>query len=327
MEANSFQQYSGNPILSRVLLCIGIVLMLWNNYIIPIPENIQWIIFAITILLAGIPHGALDHLVAQQNSTLQHQKFSSIQFYITYLSRMILYGICWYFFPSFSLLLFIVLSAFHFGETDLSLPVTIIKKSATFLQTTYGLLIVLVLLLTHAQEVLPILSLIEKQNGDFLAMIFNTNTSIFILIGILILLLISFFWIHQSHPLSTKWYLTIFIRTVFLLMIIVSLPLPLAFAFYFGCWHSLQSLENIRQHLSNTNAGVISFTGLLKKCIPYSVIAFSGIAILILIATYLKTESVFLFFFFVGIAILTAPHLEVMSHMYEHLRKKDTISA
>lgn len=327
MEANSFQQYSGNPTLSRVLLCTGVILILWNNYIIPIPENIQWIIFAITILLAGIPHGALDHLVAKQNSTLQHQKFSSTQFYINYLSRMILYGICWYFFPSFSLLLFILLSAFHFGETDLSLPATVVKKSAAILQTVYGLLIVLVLLLTHAQEVLPILSLIEKQNTGFLAMIFNISTSTFILSGILFLLLLLFFSIHQSHPLPAKWYLMICIRTIFLLTIIVSLPLPLAFAFYFGCWHSLQSLENIRQHLSTMNTGVISFAGLLKKCIPYSVIAFSGIAILILIATYLKTESVFLFFFFVGIAILTAPHLEVMSHMYEHLRKKDTISA
>jgi hypothetical protein len=48
-----------------------------------------------------------------------------------------------------------------------------------------------------------------------------------------------------------------------------------------------------------------------------------GIGVLTFLATYLKTESVFLFFFFVGIAILTAPHLEVMSDMYEHLRKKE----
>jgi len=326
MEAKSFQQYSGNTILSRTLLFAGLLLVIWNNYITPISDNIQWIIFAVTILIAGIPHGALDHLVAKQNSTLHHQKFSSIKFYTTYLTRMALYGICWYFFPAFSLLLFIVLSAFHFGETDLSLPVTIRKLSASILQTNYGLLIVLVLLLTHSQEVLPILSLIEKQNTGIISTIFNPRISAIILIGISVLLLLNFAWIQRSHPLSVKWYLYIFIQTVFLLLVIISLPLPLAFAFYFGCWHSLHSLENIRQHLSDSNNKVIGFVALLKKCIPYSIIALTGIAILIILSSYLQAESVFLFFFFIGIAILTVPHLEVMSHMYKHLRKKDTIS-
>ena len=324
MEASSIQQYSGNTTLSRVLLAVGLLLVLWNNYIIPIPENIQWIVFAATILIAGIPHGALDHLVAKQNSTLQQQNFSSTQFYLTYVSRMALYGICWYFFPAFALLVFIVLSAFHFGETDLPFPVSVTKKSAIFLQTNYGLLIVLVLLFSHAEEVLPILSMIEKQNTVVISTIFSPKTSTYLIIAVLSTLILQFIRIQKTHALSLNRYLNITIRTLVILGIIIYLPLPLAFAFYFGGWHSIHSLENIRQHLSSSQLEVMSFIALLKKCIPYSVIAFSGIAILILIATYLKTESVFLFFFFIGIAILTAPHLEVMSHMYEHLRKKDT---
>lgn len=323
MEVSSIQQYTGNTIMSRVLLSAGVLLVLWNNYISPVPETIQWIIFAATILIAGIPHGALDHIVAKQNSSLQHRPFSSTNFYLTYLSRMALYGICWYFFPSFALLLFIVLSAFHFGETDLPLPVSIHKRSAIVLQTNYGLLIVLVLLLTHSQEVLSILTIIEKDNTVFLSVIFKPLNSILIIFITLSFLILNFLWQYRSHRLSPERYIKIAFRTILILGIIVYLPLPLAFAFYFGCWHSLQSLENIRQHLSNSGSEHISFAHLLQKCIPFSLVAFIGIGILTFLATYLKTESVFLFFFFVGIAILTAPHLEVMSDMYGHLRKKE----
>ncbi len=326
MEVSSFQQYTGNTALSRVLLSIGLLLVLWNNFIMPVPETIQWIIFAATILIAGIPHGALDHIVAKQNSSLQNHPFSNTRFYITYLSRMVLYGICWYLFPSFALLLFIVLSAFHFGETDLPLPVSIHKRSAILLQTNYGLLIVFVLLLTHSQEVLSIIAIIEKENTVLLSTIFKPLHSTLIILITLSLLILNFAWQYRLHGLSLKRYMKIAFRSILILGIIIYLPLPLAFAFYFGCWHSLQSLENIRQHLSNSGSEHISFTHLLQKCIPFSLIAFIGIGVLTFLSTFLQTESVFLFFFFVGIAILTAPHLEVMSHMYEHLRKKDTIN-
>jgi hypothetical protein len=86
MEASSTQQYSGNTVLSKVLLSIGVLLVVWNNYILPIPATLQWIIFAITILIAGVPHGALDHIVAKQNSMLQKKPFSSTQFLLAFLS-------------------------------------------------------------------------------------------------------------------------------------------------------------------------------------------------------------------------------------------------
>lgn len=323
MEANSIQQNSGNTVLSSVLISLGLLLVLWNNYMLAVPETIQWIFFAVTILIAGIPHGALDHIVAKQNSKLQNRSFSHTQFYLTYLSRMALYGICWYFLPSFALLLFIVLSAFHFGETDLPLPASIHKRSAIVLQTNYGLLIVLVLLLTHAQEVLSILTIIEKENTVLLSVIFEPLNSILIILIIFSLLILNFIWQYRLHRLPLERYLKISLRTILILGIITSLPLPLAFAFYFGCWHSLHSLENIRQHLSGSGSEHISFTHLLQKCIPFSLVAFIGIGALTFLAPYLETESVFLFFFFVGIAVLTAPHLEVMSDMYQHLRKKE----
>ncbi|MBL0882158.1 MAG: Brp/Blh family beta-carotene 15,15'-dioxygenase [Chitinophagaceae bacterium] len=326
MEAHSFHQYSGNPVLSKIVLASGLLLVLWNHFVIPVPITIQWIVFAVTILIAGIPHGALDHTVAKQNSTLQNRSFSSIRFYFTYLSRMLLYGICWYFFPSFALLLFIVLSAFHFGETDLPLPFSVTKKSTILLQTNYGLLIVLVLLLTHSSEVLPILSIIEKQNAAFLSTLFKTENSVYLIFSVLCLLIVQFFRLQTKYTLAIEWHLNTLLRTIIILGIIIYLPLPLAFAFYFGGWHSLQSLENIRQHLSNSGTEIMTYPRLLQKCIPYSLIAFVGIGILMILASYLKTESVFLFFFFIGIAILTAPHLEVMSDMYQHLRKKDRIS-
>lgn len=321
MEATPFQSHSGNAGLSKDLLYSAFLLLLLHRFVFPVPENIQWIFFAVTILVAGIPHGALDHLVARQNSILQNRSFSSAGFYTTYLSRMAAYGVCWYFFPSLSLLFFILLSAFHFGETDISIAATQQQKPIRFLQTTYGLFIVLLLIFTHANEVFPILSVMNQNHSFAIASVFQPAHSFLILSVISLLMLFCLFWFHKTHQLSITWYRNFALQTVSIIVIIVFLPLPLAFAFYFGCWHSLHSLENIRRHLSNAAGKNMPFTTLLIKCIPYSIIAFSGIALLIAVVNYSGNQHVLLFLFFIGIAILTAPHLEVMTDMYKQLRK------
>jgi len=274
------------------------------------------------MLFTGIPHGALDHLVAKQNSVLQNRSFSSIHFYTAYLSRMAAYGICWYFFPSFSLVFFILISAFHFGETDIVIIDTHRHLSILFLQATYGLLIVLILILTHTKEVLPILAITGHNNSSVITGIFEPKNRLLFLSIAFVLMLFSLCWLHIKRSLTFTGYRNFIVQTALLILPVILLPLPLAFTFYFGCWHSLHSLENIRQHLSKAEGNEISFISILKKCIPYSLVAFAGIAVLIVLVNYSGSQYLLLFIFFIGIAILTAPHLEVMSHMYAQIRKK-----
>ena len=71
------------------------------------------------IVFMGIPHGALDGAISV---TLGFTKSFHLQlrFIITYLLIAILVVLLWYFFPVFSLILFLLVSIFHFGCGDLN---------------------------------------------------------------------------------------------------------------------------------------------------------------------------------------------------------------
>jgi hypothetical protein len=104
----------------------------------------------------------------------------------------------------------------------------------------------------------------------------------------------------------------------------VTLSLPISFAIYFGLWHSIISLENIRLHLSVSAKKEMTWLKLLAKCIPFTLFSFIGIFALIFFFDLNKNIDLFLMGLFIGISILTLPHQEVMSKMYFQIRKKPT---
>ena len=71
------------------------------------------------IIFMGIPHGALDGAISV---TLGFTKsfYLQVRFIITYLLIAILIVVLWYFFPVFSLIIFLLASIFHFGCGDLN---------------------------------------------------------------------------------------------------------------------------------------------------------------------------------------------------------------
>lgn len=322
METPTPKSESFHSTLSRTILASAIIVIIFHRLVVPIDATIQWIFFGISIGLAGIPHGALDHLVAKQNNIVRQRPFSSFNFYIKYLGKMFLFGLCWYLFPTTALILFILMSSFHFGETDINIPKASMGLIAMMFQTIYGLFIILTLLFSHTDSVIPIVNLINGNDLSPINYVFQpiVSKSILSITGLFLILTGIIFQVKNRLPIS--FYTSLLIQTICILTILILLPLPLAFGFYFGCWHSLLSLENIRLHISQTGKKTMSWNTLIQQCIPFTMLAFLGIAVLILLTTYSNNQNVYLLGFFIGIAILTAPHLEVMSHMYTELRLK-----
>ena len=75
--------------------------------------------FVKLILLTGIPHGSLDHLIQEANDKRQNRVYDFAKFIVKYLLLMAVYGLAWYWFSGISLMVFLIISAWHFGETDL----------------------------------------------------------------------------------------------------------------------------------------------------------------------------------------------------------------
>lgn len=299
---------------------LGIV----HHFLFPIPNHIQWIFFSIIIIITGIPHGALDHEVAKQSSALKNQVFSAKKFHARYISSMLLYGIVWYLFPTLSFYLFLVISAFHFGETDLPIDSPKVSLLGVLLQVSYGLLVLFILLFVHIDTVLPIIqrinifssALINYLQGDNIALVAISVSLIFFF-----LTLIASYIIHKKNIVDI-WHL--FKLVSFVLISALILPLPLCFIIYFGLWHSISSLENIRQHLSKSKNETLSWQSLMIQCVPLTAISLVGLFSVIFFLDLTNNINLVIMGLFIGISILTLPHQEVMSKMYFLVRRKST---
>ena len=67
------------------------------------------------ISLFGIPHGSIDNVIF-----LNETKISKSKFYFLYILSILIYSVFWYIIPLYSLILFFLISSYHFGESQLA---------------------------------------------------------------------------------------------------------------------------------------------------------------------------------------------------------------
>ena len=309
--------------LKLYLIAFGIGLAVLHNFVVPISATIQWIVFAGTMLLTGIPHGAIDHLVDEKNRLHHHKGFAMVQFLTQYLSKMALYAVLWWFFPILAFVVFIGISAYHFGETDLiDLPKH--EKAEPILFLSYGWVLLSILLFTHQSEIMVILnSLPNFLDSVATALVALFGKYRFYYFGFCSCWLFAALYFYKvSSKASITPILIMLLQGIVILTICSQLPFLLAFAFYFGLWHSLLCLSNIRQYLM-VNSELLQWNQLVKKAVIFSVIAILGIVAFMFVGSRYSQTSDLLLWLFIGIAVLTAPHMEIMSTMFSEIRSND----
>lgn len=309
-----------------VLLIAGFLLLIFQQYLVSINTEVQFIIFLGGILLLGVPHGAADLLVASRNAADAGKKtFSKSRFLVTYVSRLILFGAILWFLPVAGNLLFIIFSAYHFGETDLHQFKTDTLPGKLFV-ISYGLVILSVILLHHFEEVKPIFQLFEagKNNESIINRIDLNRYLILSITGILFFITTFIYFLSSAGTgLTDKG--QFLVRFAIILFILFNLPMLLGFTFYFVVWHSVISLNNIVSYLRNNNK--YSFNFITRQILLYSVLAIAGIGLFGLTGYMLMNNNAAAGYIFLGLAVLTAPHIQVMHDMYYRIRlHKSTLS-
>jgi beta-carotene 15,15'-dioxygenase len=93
-------------------IALGVALIGWQAEVGTLSQRVQWIVFASLLVSVGVPHGALDHLIARQAVSRAGKPFSLSWFFGGYLLIMIVYGATWYLLPGLSLTLFMLMSGY-----------------------------------------------------------------------------------------------------------------------------------------------------------------------------------------------------------------------
>jgi len=292
----------------RIQMLILGVLFVAIFYFLKIENTTQLIVFSLTIFLTGVPHGALDLYLDREQQSKIGRKFSNKIFFVKYILNMLLYGILWYFFPLLALFVFILISAKHFGEIDWAF-MSKIQKRFSFV---YGLFIISFIITAHTVQTSEIIGYLIPDFLSAFPLITIGNQIFKVLFIISITVFISLFIYLFKNNFENKNLLFFFIQTFLLLPIIYFLPFYLSFAFYFGLWHSILSFEVILQKLP-IEKNWIGWKQLIIKALPFSLMAWLGLTLIMVWGSKSFDVPSLISMLFVGIAILTLPHLQIFS--------------
>jgi len=270
-------------------------------------KEIQIIIGFLLIFTFGILHGANDLLliknIREKNKPISYYKI------LNYYIAVVLFGaLLFYIIPWFALLIFVMISGFHFGQQQWqNLPEKIKSPFSNLFQFSYGIFILLLLFVFHSKEVQEIIFEISSINIDPIYFIIAME-----IFGVLLALMAIYFAINskkfRDQAIIESFYLLVFT------ILFKSSSLIWGFSLYFILWHSIPSIIDQIKFLK----GKFNFKNFLIYCrsaLYYWIFSLLGIAILYLL---FKDQEVFNALFFSFLAAITFPHAIVILKMYQN---------
>lgn len=268
-------------------------------------NDVQIIVGFLLIFVFGILHGANDLIIiASLNQENNRKNFLKIL--ISYLLIIIVTSTLFIFIPSLAIVLFIVISGYHFGEQhwqDLNDGIS--KKNKIIFSLNYGIFILLLLFNFNVPEVQIIIQNISSHliSADVF------KNSLYFVSGTL--LIQSFSLINRSKYFIKTATVQILYLIVFGIIFKVA-SLIWGFTIYFIMWHSIPSLNDQIKFLYGIYT-FKNFVSYLKSALIYWMISLLGILILYYL---LKDENIFDAIFFSFLAAITFPHVWVISKMF-----------
>ncbi len=278
-----YQQTKTLPIL--ILPFFFTILFLILNYL--KSESISWLLLGIGFFTVGLSHGALDHITQKANINAKEYTY----FIVNYLIKSALIGSVWLVFPSLALIIFILYSAWHFGQADYQEW----KLKYGLQSFLWGLISLLIILLFHFDELdLFLLQIPDLQAVNTINHI-SHNQLFMYQIGIVILGLILAL-LNKSKLMAL---------TLIYLMLSSMLPLLLSFGIYFVGQHSMHGWKHLKHGLNET------LPNLLIKALPFTL---GGIIVILFFMLYFSVNYIGVFF--IVLSCLSMPHVLSMNYFY-----------
>ena len=288
------------------IIGVFIILNLFQGFTNISLEN-QLIYSSILILLLGIPHGAIDHVLF-----FKKRKMSQLKFYSLYLGLSFLFVILWHIFPVTSLILFLLISAFHFGESQFA--DIFFKKSLRFIfYFFWGLCLLSTLMYYNVNELYEITSYFDDTiildkiyNKEKIGVFFYITNAV----TILSIIALTYFKKINNDRLFSELFLLFLIHATFYLF-----PFIIGFTLYFVALHSIKVMNDEFKFLKDedNSFSIISFFKLLA---PYSILSIVGTSFLLILSYYNYIPYSIPFLAIIIISVITLPHAIVMNIFY-----------
>lgn len=272
--------------------------------------KLQIILGFILIFSFGILHGAND-LQLIKNTNVEKQTNSLLKILVYYVVVVLTGLLLFYILPQVALLLFIIVSAYHFGEQQWqNLPRQFPKWLVILFQFLYGFVILFLLFIFHTNQVQSIIEIITKVSIPIPYFWIFLQVTGFAFIGL------SSYIYWKSKKIRNKILLEFFYLIVFAI-IFKSSSLIWGFALYHVFWHSIPSLIDQIKFL-NGSFSIKHFITYCRTAGIYWLVSILGITLIYFVV---KEEQLFNALFFSFLAAVTFPHAIVIMRMF-HTKKQ-----
>lgn len=279
--------------------------------------EVEWFRLGLPIMLIiafGIPHGATDHLANNFTKTGKFSTVVSRQFLIGYLSPIVLYTLVWLLAPQLSLVVFLAISAYHFGETQIMASLKSNSKF-TWLYASWGGFLLSILFFLNPEETQLYLNeiigfnkaQIIKRGAAMLCMIFSIG------------FILSSFLLYKNRKINTKQIIHLLLDTFFLCSLLWFTDLLFGFAIFFACWHSydaiLLQITGFKEVKPNFN-----FKQFYFYAAPFTIISLLALSIIFYLFINYEIPLNPVMLFFVFISVITLPHMLTIKQYYNRIQ-------
>jgi len=257
------------------------------------------------ILSIGISHGALDNQKGNRLSQLYNIQ-KSYFFYLIYSLIGVSIIIFWLFFPTLSLILFLIVASYHFGKEDTEFLINNKNVSNLILYFLKGSLIIIAPLMFHFVETINIFKLLLIENENFYLFLNFIEDNSILLFALSISLLSNIYYFLKDFKIVNILILFDFFSIIALNYFLTPL---VAFTIYFCFLHSFRHSISLITELNQKSLkiGAITF---IKKAMPLTVLtAILYIISLYFLSNFYQLNDAILKVIFIGLASLTFPHI------------------
>lgn len=303
-------------VVALTLLTIG--LGLWGDLSLgPVAVGILFV----AVVLTGMPHGAVDHLVAARLYDLEVTWTDQAKFYGGYLALMALYGAFWVVAPAWSLGVFLVMTMYHFGQADLAyweLP----PVPARLVYLSRGLFLIGLPIAAFPSVVDPIFDAIAGVLVTEWPFLSTDPTVVFAgLVGQHVLVLgAAALTADVDGPDAGREALNVTVLTG-----LFGTVHPLvAFAVYFGLWHSLGHILELLRFFRREEVPPETLLAFYRKAALFTILPFVGLVGLYWATQAFGSTDQMIALLFIIIAVMTLPHMVIVERLYRERERRST---
>ena len=288
-----------------VALTVGITVLAaaW-----PPPGWLSTATVVVVIAALGIPHGSLDHLVAEAIDG-RDRPTGRVRFVRNYVAAMAAVAAIWLVAAPLALSVFLLLSVHHFGQSDLAY-LRLGGRSQLALQWSRGVFLVGLVLVAHVDAVAPIIG--RLGGGDPATWPWLVDAQwlwCVVLVGQhLAIGAVASRQVDDRAAVGSE-----AITVTVLAVLFLSVDPLLGFAVYFGLWHSLAHLLVLAGLLGTEPHPVRSVARLAA---PLTVISLAGLAAVSAVAALFGRSELLVPIVVVFISMLTLPHMVIVERMW-----------